>query len=75
MKVYCKNCKWFYHIATGVAFSCNYGNEIFVNGRCDYKYNSSKSGNWYAPNTKRDIFRHPSKINKNNDCKWFEEKI
>lgn len=59
MKVYCGRCKYFH----------------FRDGECKNIHNieedKTSDMNWFLPEVK--YRERPSILNKNNDCKWFEE--
>ena len=60
MKVYCKECKYLKSLCNeGLMYYCCHPENIIVVDSWLGTYNKYK--------------REPSKINKNNDCKWFEQ--
>ena len=61
-KVYCKSCKYFCFDYSGTAL-CFHPNA---------KQGISIVDNWYNKEEK-EIRLHPSDINKNNNCKWYEK--
>ena len=53
---------------------CIYLNETrgdFILYFCTSKMNIKRKNNWMGNKIKKN---HPRKINKNNDCKWFQNK-
>lgn len=63
-KVFCKDC-----------FYLESENRFKKGGthKCGYSDNLKVKFNWYSPKTY--FIKPPKKINKNNDCKWFEKLI
>ena len=59
MIILCSNCKYLHSHGWGDYETCDYPDNNIV------KYN------WYMKWLKQK--RHPKRINKNNDCKWFEK--
>jgi len=62
-KVYCNRCKFL--------VSDHLGNN------CDAKENINvivKEDNWLDKITETIYLKHPSEINENNDCKWYQNK-
>lgn len=85
MKIYCKGCKWLYQ-----TFNVAIGNHqihpqiepVDVNNMyCGSPKNGAIADSWYSEDNLECVLsqekqrqHHPSALNKNNDCKWFEEK-
>jgi len=64
-KIYCKKCKFFYTIN----YYANY--KIITDFECHFPKNQRSKDNWL----KKIILykKSPKKINKNNNCVWFEK--
>jgi len=63
--VYCKKCRWLKEYK--MPYVC------YIDRSCNHQDNLKHIPDYFDEKTGSD--KHPRIINKNNDCKWFEEKI
>lgn len=72
-EIYCKDCKWMYLFGTQGTGILN-GNPL---GECHHPNNidgEPSTSTWYIKILNRCRKKKPKELNKNNNCKWFEEK-
>lgn len=65
-RVYCKDCRYLEQNDT--RFRCLHPNNLTTE--------KIKSGDWYSgPDYSKVSKKHPSEINKHNDCEWFKKEL
>ena len=65
VKVFCTDCKWYRE-------ESNSYNRI-ISIICNHPLNKIYKDAYKAPNIFKGHGSHPEKLNKNNNCEWFEE--
>jgi hypothetical protein len=66
-KVYCKDCKY---LRIDIGYTTEYG--PWEKMLCTHPDNVKTKETWYIQKIKHK--KSPKRINKNNDCKWHEER-